>query len=248
MTDFCPKCGKKAEKDEELCSVCGEKITSLSQEKKNNRKNKIKINILNKIIFLILLVSVLYLGIGITYRYFNAGKNIESNKNNQKSELKILKDISGKYKEDESNTNIKSKKNIDLEKVEQTESKEKATINKKEKYLKMMNNLDIEVEKTANLELDGGEEKLLDYTSKIYKKYDTVLNMIYQEISSKLDSEKAQELKEDEIEWINKKDEIASKAVGSDNTTESEENWVYFDSLATSTKERCYYLINTYMN
>lgn len=41
---------------------------------------------------------------------------------------------------------------------------------------------------------------------------------------------------------------MASYAVGSEDTSESDENWAYFDSLATSTKDRCYYLIHKYMH
>ena len=44
------------------------------------------------------------------------------------------------------------------------------------------------------------------------------------------------------------KDEMASYAVGSEDTSESDENWAYFDSLATSTKDRCHYLIHKYMH
>ena len=38
MTDFCPKCGKKAEDGEKVCPICGEEMTSISQENDNNKK------------------------------------------------------------------------------------------------------------------------------------------------------------------------------------------------------------------
>lgn len=259
MTDFCPKCGKKADENEKICSICGEKITSLSSDKKNEKRNNIKnkISFINKIVTSVVVISLLYVGGNIVSRYFNAGKNIESNKNNQKSELKILKNSGVKENKEEIHINEKVKKanNKEKEELEKEENsispieKEENTpvLDKKEEYMEIIRTLDNEVEKAANIELDGGEEKLLDYTSKIYKRYDVLLNMIYQDISSNLNNKELEALKEDEILWINKKDEIASSAVGSENTTESDENWVYFDSLATSTKERCYYLINKYM-
>lgn len=112
----------------------------------------------------------------------------------------------------------------------------------------MMDELDKEAIELADEELNGNQEKLLNYTSKIYKKYDTLLNMIYSDISAALENGELEELKSDEIDWINKKDEMASYAVGSEDTSESDENWAYFDSLATSTKDRCYYLIHKYMH
>ena len=117
----------------------------------------------------------------------------------------------------------------------------------KEKYMKIMSDLNTEVDQMADSELNGEEESLLNYTSKIYKKYDTVLNMIYSDITSSLENGELEKLKKDEIAWIKEKDATASTAVGSEDTSESDENWVYFDSLATSTKDRCYYLIHTYM-
>ena len=113
--------------------------------------------------------------------------------------------------------------------------------------MNIMSDLNTEVDQMADSELNGEEESLLNYTSKIYKKYDTVLNMIYSDITSSLENGELEKLKKDEIAWIKEKDATASTAVGSEDTSESDENWVYFDSLATSTKDRCYYLIHTYM-
>lgn len=266
MTDFCPKCGKKADDCEKVCSVCGSEITSISQDieknKYENKKNSI--NFVKKTLIIVLLAGIFIVGFNIMDRYFNAGKNIANTANAQKSELKILKRTNEKlynenneYEDDEA---IK-KESVESESDEQdgelseesiAENKSKdlksPVLHKKEKYIKMMEKLDREVSEQADSELDGDQERLLNYTSKIYKKYDTLLNMIYGEIISSLEDEELEELKHEEIEWIKKKEEMASSSVGSENTTESDENWVYFDSLATSTKDRCYYLIHKYMD
>ncbi len=255
MTNFCPNCGKKADKDEKKCPVCGEEIASLSQtsESKNNKK---KITLKANIIIIVFVVCMGYLGLNIVSRYFNAGKNIAHTANSQKSELKILKRPSQKSYEDiEENGIVKKEKTSEsvYEEKEEASSEKDAdksktlVIPKKEKYMKIMSDLNTEVDQMADSELNGEEESLLNYTSKIYKKYDTVLNMIYSDITSSLENGELEKLKKDEIAWIKEKDATASTAVGSEDTSESDENWVYFDSLATSTKDRCYYLIHTYM-
>lgn len=256
MTNFCPNCGKKADKDEKKCPVCGEKIASLSQtseSKKGKKKVELKLNI----IIIVFVVCMGYFGLNIVSRYFNAGKNIAHTANSQKSELKILKRPSQKsyeYEENDDNNIVKKEKSSEAEYEEKETPSEKdlsksktLVLNEKEKYMNIMSDLNAEVEKMADSELNGEEESLLNYTSKIYKKYDAVLNMIYNDITSSLENGELENLKKDEVAWIKEKDATASTAVGSEDTSESDENWVYFDSLATSTKDRCYYLIHTYM-
>ena len=265
MTNFCPNCGKKADEDEKRCSVCGEEIASLSQDSES-KKGKNKIDIKIKLLTLVAIVCIGFFGFNIISRYFNAGKNIENTANSQKSELKILKrpsqtsyedsdedDIvkkessSDKTKENEEENEQSTIESHSIEEKEISEKKSSHVLQKKERYLKIMSELNQEVKEMADSELNGDEERLLNYTSKIYKKYDTVLNVIYSDITSSLENEELEKLKQDENEWIKTKEEMASSSVGSEDTSESDENWVYFDSLATSTKDRCYYLIHHYM-
>lgn len=258
MTDFCPNCGKKAEDGEKVCPVCGGKITSISQDNDDNKKErgKNRINLFKNIIIGAVLVLALFVSCTVAARYFNAGKNIANTVNTQKSELKILKkpsekqyDVSGESatdKDEEKSNNSKDK--IDKKTEDEIRNSENLGLRKKDEYMGLMSELDKETRELADKELNGNQEKLLDYTSKIYKKYDTLLNMIYSDISATLENEELEELKQDELEWIDKKDEMASYAVGSEDTSESDENWAYFDSLATSTKDRCYYLIHKYMH
>lgn len=258
MTDFCPNCGKKAEDGEKVCPVCGGKITSISQDNDDNKKErgKNRINLFKNIIIGAVLVLALFVSCTVAARYFNAGKNIANTVNTQKSELKILKkpsekqyDVSGESatdKDEEKSNNSKDK--IDKKTEDEIRNSENLGLRKKDEYMALMSELDKETRELADKELNGNQEKLLDYTSKIYKKYDTLLNMIYSDISAALENEELEELKQDELEWIDKKDEMASYAVGSEDTSESDENWAYFDSLATSTKDRCYYLIHKYMH
>ena len=225
----------------------------------NNKKErgKNRINLFRNIIISVVVLVVLFISCTVVARYFNAGKNIANTVNTQKSELKILKKTSEKQYEvsgepatekDDEEENGKSEAEGENKAEEEIKRSENLGLQKKDKYLSMMDELDKEARELADAELNGNQEKLLDYTSKIYKKYDTLLNMIYSDISAALENGELEELKNDEIEWINKKDEMASYAVGSEDTSESDENWAYFDSLATSTKDRCHYLIHKYMH
>ena len=234
-------------------------MTSISQENDNNKKErgKNRINLFRNIIISVVVLVVLFISCTVVARYFNAGKNIANTVNTQKSELKILKKTSEKQYEvsgepatekDDEEENGKSEAEGENKAEEEIKRSENLGLQKKDKYLSMMDELDKEARELADAELNGNQEKLLDYTSKIYKKYDTLLNMIYSDISAALENGELEELKNDEIEWINKKDEMASYAVGSEDTSESDENWAYFDSLATSTKDRCHYLIHKYMH
>lgn len=234
-------------------------MTSISQENDNNKKErgKNRINLFRNIIISVVVLVVLFISCTVVARYFNAGKNIANTVNTQKSELKILKKTSEKQYEvsgepatekDDEEENDKSEAEGEKKAEEEIKRSENLGLQKKDKYLSMMDELDKEARELADAELNGNQEKLLDYTSKIYKKYDTLLNMIYSDISAALENGELEELKNDEIEWINKKDEMASYAVGSEDTSESDENWAYFDSLATSTKDRCHYLIHKYMH
>lgn len=87
MTDFCPKCGKKAEDGEKVCPICGEEMTSISQENDNNKKErgKNRINLFRNIIISVVVLVVLFISCTVVARYFNAGKNIANTVNTQKS-------------------------------------------------------------------------------------------------------------------------------------------------------------------
>lgn len=79
------------------------------------------------------------------------------------------------------------------------------------------------------------------------QKWDNALNEIYNEIKKQISEEEKNKLEKDEINWISDRDNKANnESMLADDEMTASVN--YNSKLATLTKERCYYLLNTYMN
>lgn len=84
-------------------------------------------------------------------------------------------------------------------------------------------------------------------TDAAYKAWDGALNDIYGYLKDNLPNDKFKVLEKDEVRWIKEKEknakEAADKYKGGTAATS-----VYLGSLADQTKDRCYELVNEYMN
>ena len=80
----------------------------------------------------------------------------------------------------------------------------------------------------------------------IYKSWDDMLNEIYNLLKTQLTEDEMKKLQEEEIEWINYRDETAKNE-----SKEFEGGTIYpimyTSSLTKTTKNRCYELVNNYM-
>lgn len=79
------------------------------------------------------------------------------------------------------------------------------------------------------------------------KKWDDALNDIYNDIKNQIPEEEKNKLEKEELNWISDKDNEANneRMLADDEMTASVK---YNSKLATLTRERCYYLLNNYMN
>ncbi|WP_251551504.1 lysozyme inhibitor LprI family protein [Neobacillus muris] len=114
------------------------------------------------------------------------------------------------------------------------------------------------IEKLDNIqkELDAMPEKkdsdsgvtnaMKNYYGVSYEKYDKALNEIYALLQKELSPEIMEDLKAEQIKWINQKEETANQERLKYNGG-TFENVALYISLYTSTKERCYELVRTYM-
>lgn len=114
------------------------------------------------------------------------------------------------------------------------------------------------IEKLDNIqkELDALPEKkdsdagitnaMKNYYGKSYEEYDKALNEIYNLLKENLSADVMEDLKIKQIEWINQKETTAreEEAKYKGGTLEFVSGYV---SLYESTKERCYELVNEYM-
>ena len=87
---------------------------------------------------------------------------------------------------------------------------------------------------------------LIEAASAEYKLWDDKLNEIYSVLKQQLPKEKMDKLTQEELEWINVKDE-KSKAAGKVNEGGSIAPLNEVTSLIESTRDRCYELVNKYM-
>lgn len=92
----------------------------------------------------------------------------------------------------------------------------------------------------------GVTNAMKDYYGISYEKYDEALNEIYALLKKELSPETMKDLKAEQINWIEQKEDKANeerqKYEGGTN-----ENVAYYTSLYESTKDRCYELVNNYM-
>ena len=79
-----------------------------------------------------------------------------------------------------------------------------------------------------------------------FKRWDDMLNEIYSLLKVQLTESEMKELKSKQLSWIEYRDTTANNEA-SEEGGGSLSTVVYYSSLARLTKERCYELVNTYM-
>ena len=118
--------------------------------------------------------------------------------------------------------------------------KQPSYTNYKAKYLSKLSQL----EDTYGNPSNGYNSAEAEYQR--YQAWDDMLNEIYALLKTQLSSSEMKALKNEEINWIHYRDKTAENTAyvyegGSDYSA------VYNNSLATTTKDRCYELVNNYM-
>ena len=112
-------------------------------------------------------------------------------------------------------------------------------INKLNSVEEGMSDLDYLYENGITVELIEAEETKL-------KRWDDMLNEIYSLLKIQLTESEMKELKSKQLSWIEYRDTTANNEASAEGGG-SLSTIVYYSSLARLTKERCYELVNTYM-
>lgn len=117
-------------------------------------------------------------------------------------------------------------------------------------YRNRLTELDVQIRKSRESQASSGtnlnsNSQTQNSVSGELKLWDNELNVVYDEILSRLDEKQAGELVEEERQWMKERDRLASEAAkaSSDDAQESVE---YTASLAESTRLRAYELVNAY--
>lgn len=92
----------------------------------------------------------------------------------------------------------------------------------------------------------GNTIEMKSAASQEYERWDKALNEIYEVLKQQLSSEDMDRLKEEQIKWISNRDTKAKKE-SLEYEGGTAEQLIYTSSLAQTTKERCYELVEKYM-
>jgi len=113
-------------------------------------------------------------------------------------------------------------------------------------YRQRLVELDSQIQKSReNLSTSNGNASVKNAASSELKLWDNELNMIYGEIMDRLNETQAAELVKEEREWIKERDRLAAEAAKS-SAGDSAESVEYTVSLAQTTRQRAYELVDTY--
>lgn len=127
-----------------------------------------------------------------------------------------------------------------------TNSEQNSQINYKAKYLSKLSQLEDIYENPDNAYEWSSTGDAAEAEYERYQAWDDMLNEIYALLKTQLSSSEMKALKNEEINWINYRDKTAENDAR-DFEGGSNYSVVYNGSLATTTKDRCYELVNNYM-
>lgn len=200
----------------------------------------------------------------------NVTKNqdIESKKNATKNENNALSQSIEKNKDTEPSNNIEKSKNTEAPVVtddtSNTKVKDSTSTNtqensntktnqpnnnlneesKKQEYVTKLDNIELDLENLNNTEKTT--EDMMNHANQRYKQWNDALNEIYSVLEKQLSSDEMKNLQNEEIQWLEKTVSIA-KNDSSEMNGGTMESVLYTNSLAQSTKERCYDLVDKYI-
>lgn len=170
--------------------------------------------------------------------------NVNTDKEVQGNKDKEIATEKGNETINEDNTSKENETTIKDETKEKDED-ETITLNKQE-YLDKMNTLDEKLKVKLKDKLAGSTIEMREAESEIYIAWDEMLNEVYSEIISTLSEEEKDKLILEEKNWIEERDKKADDAA-KEVEGGTMEPLVRTSSLEVSTKERCYELVNNYM-
>lgn len=238
----CRRCGRNNPPNARHCTYCGTPL--VMSNKKNNQKQTESVIVALIIIMVLLLVIVA----GVLIYKNNNPRNVGFGGSGGGGALPPPTFSTNEVKPSETpNNNNTVEKEIENEiSIEQPEQTEKPSISseklsKKDAFLDKAD--DIEWYSENYLETAETQSEINSESSIVYKKWDTLLNEVYQYLKTIMSDSEFKQLQEDEIAWITKK-EKAIDAAGAEWEGGSGEPMARNMTAIQYTEERCYYLIS----
>ncbi|AOR25041.1 lysozyme inhibitor LprI family protein [Clostridium taeniosporum] len=154
-------------------------------------------------------------------------KNNTDNKNSQNS----TKEVNNKK------TEKSVKENNDTQKIKQST---------KQIYKNKLDNIELGMKDLNKMESTGINGEMISAAGKKHIRWDNALNEIYGVLKKQLSADDMKKLENEEIKWISDRDDKAKKDSSHYKGGRLYE-YIYRLSLAQTTKERCYELVEKYM-
>lgn len=161
----------------------------------------------------------------------------------------LIEELNNKGLDESQKTNVdKLKVRIDSElaKIEKEKQESKKQESKKQKYRTKLDNIEIGLKDLDEKESSGTTQDMREAASERYKRWDAALNEIYGVLKGQLSPSDMKKLQSEEIQWISNRDAKA-KEVSLEMKGGTMEPVLYTSSLADTTKNRCYELVEKYM-
>ncbi|MEK4907037.1 lysozyme inhibitor LprI family protein [Niallia sp. FSL M8-0099] len=175
--------------------------------------------------------------------------NNKQSETDQKAENTDVSSPSNEASADRTETAVNSKNS----KMDKPASEDKSQAvdkveGRKAEFIAKLDNIQKEVDAMPDKKDSdkGVTNAMINYYGVSYEKYDEALNEIYSILKAELSPEVMNNLKTDQVKWIEQK-EAAAKEERSKYSGGTFENVANYISLYESTKKRCYELVNEYM-
>lgn len=127
----------------------------------------------------------------------------------------------------------------------QEETNKKSTLLNKKKYIDKLNNIEVGL-KDLDKRYSGTTQEMKAAAGEAYNRWDSALNEIYGVLKQGLKPNVMNDLKNEQVKWITYRDNTAKKA-SEEHKGGTMEGLVYVDTQGNVTKEKCYELVEKYM-
>lgn len=166
--------------------------------------------------------------------------------NSNTSNIKPVKTDTKDNPKTSSTVNNVSTSSNKIKKPVQENKKKVQPQSKKQEYINKLALIDKQISIDERLTKDGAQYAINQFEYHSFDKWDSALNEIYNVLKQQLSASNMKKLKNDEITWIAVKNNTAEKQAD-EMRGGSGEDMLRYASLAESTKDRCYKLVNVYM-
>lgn len=164
------------------------------------------------------------------------------------SDSDVAKEQAKKLKEEILELKNKDSEEEKQEDTKEDSKKESVLVAKRGVYIQKLKDLEIKLENTYSYVCENGSNaEMIEAEHEKYMQWDYMLNEIYGELKKYLPKDEMDKLREKQRSWISERDKDA-EAARKEFEGGTAAPLAYNSALAEQTKDRCYQLVDGYMN